>query len=212
RYFIEITPDLSLTGLNFYIFSPVTSGNGWVPRSGRAFEQALVAGTGNFIEYTPTVDGVHALLITKDGGSDGGNTISIKHCPFGYNLFTDNEPIFTNLLDEWWTFTPPTRSWGAVGVRGDPGFSYNLDTAPYPRLQNGPYMACTDTVLGAQYSGLGARVVAGDFSSNPLRDYYTAHTSIEGQPKTNSSGFMEWDNGADTVIVNGPPIAVTPPA
>ena len=100
---------------------------------------------------------------------------------------------------------------GVVGERGEPGSSFNWDVAPGFRDQNGPFMTCTDSILASQPSGLGAKVIAGDFRSNPLR-FYTAHEDLEGQPKTIAEGYMEWEDGQDSLVVNELPIFVTPPA
>jgi hypothetical protein len=211
RYFIEIWPSAGLTGLKCHLFAPVTSGSGWVARSGQAMEQALTAGVGNTVEYTPSVAGYHAIVITNESGTSGSFYIAVRRCPSSASGLTDNLPRLTVSLDDWPGFTPPAPTWGVVGVRGEPGYSYNWDVAPGFRAQNGPYMSCSDSVIASQNSGLNVRLIAGDFRANPLR-FYTAHAGLEGTPKTTSQGYMEWEDGQDSLVVNAPPTVVSPPA
>jgi len=211
RYTFEVWPSAGLSGLRFFLFEPVTAGTGWVPRSARVFEIGLFDDTGNLFEYTPSVSGQFGIVITNEDGTAGNYYFCVKHCPFFASTLTDNAPVVNVFLDEWPGFMPPAHTWGVVGERGEPGNLFTWDVAPGFRQQNGPYMTCTDSILASQPSGLGTKVIAGDFRSNPLR-FYTAHESLEGQPRTTSEGYMEWEDGQDSLVVNDPPTAVTPPA
>ncbi len=210
QYFIQISPSAGLTGLKLHVYEPVTSGNGWVPRSGQALEQALATG-GNLITYTATGSGIHALVVTNESATSGTFYLAVKSCPSSASAMSDNTPRITVALDDWPGLVPTSLTWGAAGVRGTIGLFYDWDVAPGLRLQNGPFMTCTDSLLAEQASGLGAKVIAGDFRSNPLR-FYTAHASLEGQPKTFSEGYMEWEDGQDSIVVNASPTVVSPPA
>jgi len=211
RYLFDIRPSAGLDGLRFYLFAPVTSGSGWVARGSRVLEQALVSGTTNLIEYTPSVDGVFGIAVTNESALAGDFWITVKRCPFSASPLVDNSPRFSGSLDEWPGFTPPAPRWGVIGVRGEPGSSFNLDVAPGFRDQDGSIPTCTDTVLAEQASGLGARIIAGDFRWLPLR-FYTAHMNREGQPSSLSQGYIEWEDGQDSLTVNAPATVVTPPA
>jgi hypothetical protein len=211
RYLFDIRPSAGLDGLRFYLFAPVTSGSGWVSRGGRVLEQALISGTTNLIEYTPSVDGVFGIVVTNESALAGDFWITVKRCPFSASPLTDNFPRFSGSLDEWPGFTPPAPRWGVIGVRGELGSSFNLDVAPGFRAQDGSIPTCTDSVLAEQSSGLGARIIAGDFRWLPLR-FYTAHMNREGQPTSLSQGYIEWEDGQDSLIVNAPATIVVPPA
>ena len=210
RYIVEIWPSAGLSGLKCHLFAPATSGTGWMPRSSQALEQALVDGGGNPVEFTPSTTGYHAIVITNENGTSGSFYITVKRCPVSSSAMSDNVPRFTVMLDDWPAIVPVAPTWGVAGVRGEPGSSFNWDVAPGLRAQNGTPMACTDSVLAMQSSGLGVRFVAGDFRSNALRTY-TVHASLEGQPKTISQGWMEWEDGADSLVVNAAPTAASPP-
>jgi hypothetical protein len=210
-YHIRVIPSAGLTALRAFVFAPITSGTGWVTRADRAAETALVGGSENWLEFTPSVTGYHAIVIVNQDGASGDYWLAVGHCAFSSHGLEDGLPYHLNYLDEWPTFVQEAPSWGVTGVRGDPGYSYNLDLAPGLRSQDGTFTACTDSVLASQYSGIGTRVVAGDFGALPQRRY-TAHANLEGQPKSISAGYIEWESGADTLVVNGGPLLVSPPA
>src|SRR5262249_45620167 len=145
----------------------------------------------------------------NEKGMAGDFLIGLKQCPFGSPGLVDNLPQFSVLTDEYPAFTPPTPTWNVLGVRGD-YVLYGMDIAPGLRDYNGLYGSCTDSVVAEQYSGLGAKVIAGDFRTLPLR-IYSVHMSAEGQPFSTPWGYTEWDDGHDSLIVNAPPTVVTPP-
>ncbi len=209
-YSIRIYPSASLTALKVYIFSPVGAGSGWLPKSARQVELALVPDSENRIDYYPPVNGHHAIVIVNEDGATGDFYLTIGRCPFVASVPAQGVPLLLSGLDEWPGFTPPAPAWAAVGVRGSVGHLFNLDVAPSPRSQFGPYHACTDSILGSQFSGLGTRVVTADFLTVPLRSY-TAHANLEGQPQTTSLGYYEWDGATDEIVVNAGPVAITPP-
>ena len=210
RYFFEIWPTTGSDGLKFYLFAPAPSAAGWIPKSNRVLEGGpLVSGGGNLFEYTPSVDGYYALVVTNESGIAGDFLIGAKQCPISTSILTSKVPFFSVMLDEWPGFTPPAHRWGVVGTRGD-YVLYGLDIAPGFRDQNGQYALCTDSVAAEQYSGLGAKVIAGDFRYLPLR-FYTARMSSQGQPFTIPGGYTEWEDGQDSLVVNAPPTFVSPP-
>ena len=209
-YRIRIVPPAGLTALRAFVFAPITSGTGWATRADRVAELALTPGVENVLTYTPTVDGNHAIVILNENGAAGSYYIAVGQCPFGSSVLTDNAPFFIPSLDDWPSFFQATPSWGVAGVRGDPGNSYALDLAT-SRSDIGPYPVCANAVLATQASGTGVRLVTGDFRS-AAAGYYTAHVDLDNQPKTNSSGYVEWEGAADTLIVGGAPLTVVPPA
>src|SRR5688500_833923 len=208
-YSIRIQPSSNLGSLRFYVFAPNSSGPGWVPRNQAALEATLAPDTINWFTYTPTEDGPHAIVIVNESGAAGTYQLAVGHCPFSTNPMSEGVPWSLGTLDDWPAFTPNAHSWPVVGVRGN-GHLYNFDVAPFPRSQTGTFPACSDSIVGAQYSGVGTRLVTADFQTLPLRTY-TAHASVEGQPQTTSSGLIEWDGAADALTVNGGPLAVVPP-
>jgi len=210
-YEIRVAPAAGVNALRVFVFAPITGGTGWAPRGGNAAELALVGGSENVLPYTATADGYHGIVVVNGDGAAGGYHVTISRCPFSSYGLTDGQPYFLSVLDDWPAITAPTASWGVAGVRGEPGYSYNLDVAPSLRSQYGLLPACTDSVLAAQYSGLGTRLVTGDFRSLPLR-LYTVHARLEGSLRTNSEGWIEWEDGADTLVVNGDAPLVSPPA
>jgi hypothetical protein len=208
-YSIRIQPSAGLGSLKLYVFAPVTTGSGWLAKNQAAVEAALVANSENRIEYTPPADGAYGIVIVNESGATGTFYFAVTHCPFDASLPAENVPFTFQSIDHWPAFTPNAHSWAAVGVRGAPN-PYDLDIAPYPRLQDGTYPQCTDSVLASQLTGAGVRVVAGDFQVLPLRQY-TAHANL-AQPTTSSNGVLEWDGAGDAIAVNAAPIAVAPPA
>jgi hypothetical protein len=208
---LQFVTSAGATGLRLFVFAPVASGSGWVPRSGRVIEQALTAGSGDIINFTPTVTGYYAIVVTNEDASAGDFWFAVRRCPFSASTMTDNNPFISVLLDEWPGFTPTTKTWNVVGVRGQPGSSYNLDVSPGFRDQNGFMPLCDDSTLASQFSGLGTRIIAGDFRSLPLR-FYTGHMGVEGGPTSNAEGWFEWEKGDDAVVVNDLPLHVNPVA
>jgi hypothetical protein len=208
-YSIRIYSSSDLGSLRLYVFAPTSSGPGWVPRNQAALEATLAPDMLNWIDYTPTETGPYAIVIVNESGATGTYQLAVGHCPFFVNPMSEGVPRFFATLDDWPGFTPNANSWPVVGVRGD-GHLYNLDVAPYPRSQTGVFPACSDSIVGSQFSGLGTRLVTADFQTLPLRAY-TAHASAEGQPQTSSAGYIEWDGASDALTVNGGPLAVVPP-
>ncbi len=212
QHTIQMNMSAGASGLRVFIFEPVTAGNGVVPRSGRVYEEALTAATNHGINFTPTVAGYHALVFKNEAASAGDFWLAIRRCPNSSSGMADNVPFFSSQLDEWPAFTPPAARWNAVGVRGEPGYSYNLDVAPGLRDAFGLFtLGCDDTILAAQTGGLGTRVIVGDFRANPL-GIHSAHMGVEQSPTSNNSGYMEWENGLDVLTVNGDVLLVNPAA
>lgn len=211
HYFIEVWPSAGLDSCKFYLFAPAPTSAGWIPRSGRELEGTLISGGGNLFEYIPSTSGYYAMVVTNEKGMSGDFYIGLKNCPLSSTGLFDNLPFFSILLDEYPNFTPPAPTWNVVGVRGDYAL-YGMDIAPGLRNPNGLYGQCTvpDSVLAEQYSGLGAKVIAGDFRTLPQRTY-SAHLSVEGQPFTTPQAYIEWEDGQDSLVVNAPPTLVTPP-
>jgi hypothetical protein len=209
RYFIEVWPSAGLDSLRFYLFAPAPTGDGWIPRSGRVLEGTLVSGGGNLFEFTPSTSGFYAMVVTNEQGLAGDFYIGLKSCPISSHGLYDNLPYFSILVDEWPNFIPPAPRWNVVGVRGDFAL-YGLDIAPDLRDENGLYGVCTDSVVAAQYSGLGAKVIAGDFRELPQR-FYSPHLSVQGQPFTTPQAYIEWEDGLDSLVVNAGPTVVSPP-
>jgi FlgD Ig-like domain len=210
RYMIDIAPSASLTGLKMFVFAPVTSGSGWLSRGDRQEELGLVADSGNRLIFTPTVTGVHGIVVANESGTSGGYYIAIGQCPFSSSGLSNNTPFFLPALDDWPAFTPTAHSWGVVAARGDPGYTYLVEVTPFPRLDVVPFPICSDSVLASQYSGLATHLVTGDFRSLPLR-LYTVRASLTGDYKTSSAGYVEFETGADSITVNSPPVFVSPP-
>ena len=209
-YTIRIYPSSELGSLKLYVFAPANTGPGWLARHEAALEVGLAPDSENQIEYTPSESGVYAIVIVNESGVVGTFGLAVSHCPFFANIMSEGVPFNFQTLDFWPAFTPNAHSWTAVGVRGAEGYLYDLDIAPWPRLQAGDHPQCTDSVFVSQLSGAGVRVVTGDFQTLPLRQL-TAHANLEEQPRTDSYGFMEWDGAGDAIAVNGGPIVVAPP-
>ena len=210
-YSIRIKPSSGLGSLKLYVFAPANTGTGWLGRQDAVVEAVLAANAENEIVYTPPSNGIYAIVIVNESGAVGTIDFAISHCPFFANILSEGVPFQFQSVDYWPAFTPNAHSWGAVGVRGAAGYSYDLDLAPYPRLQAGSYPQCTDSVLASQLSGSGVRIVTGDFQTLPLRQY-TAHLNLEAQPRTTSNGFVEWDGAGDAITVNAAPTLVAPAA
>jgi len=148
-------------------------------------------------------------VIVNESGAVGTYQLAVGHCPFFVSPLSEGVPRFFATLDDWPGFAPNARTWPVVGVRGS-GHDYDLDVAPAPRSQFGPFNACSDSIVGSQLAGTGTRLVTADFRKLPLRNY-TAHASLEGQPQTSSAGYIEWDGASDSILVNGPTLVVAPP-
>lgn len=209
-YIIQLAGSAGLTGLNSFIFAPVSGGSGWLGRDDRVVEVGLAEGL-NGIPFTPTVDGVHAIVVVNESGGNGDLYSMVGRCPFFSSILSDNVPFFLPALEDWPAFTPSADAWSVVGARGNPGYRYIVDIAPFPRSQTGIQSLCSDSILASQYSGHGIKLVAGDFRTLPVR-MYTARVALEGDLKTSSAGFVEWENGADSIVVNAGPLLVSPPA
>jgi hypothetical protein len=209
-YRIRIVPSAGLTALRVFVFAPRAPDNGWATRADRQVELALTPGVENVLTFTPTVDGNHAIVILDENGAAGSYYFAVGQCPFSNSVLVDNAPFLIPSLDDWPTFQQTTSSWGVVGVRGEPGYTYALDLAT-ARNQYGPYPVCASSILASQVSGSGVRLVTGDFRS-AAPGYYPAHVNLDGQPQTSSEGYVEWEGAADMIVVNGPPLAVSPPA
>jgi hypothetical protein len=205
-YSIRVYPSSGLGSLKLYVFAPNSNGPGRFPRSQAALEAGLAPDTMNEVDYTPTEDGPYAIVIVNESGALGTYQLAVGHCPFSTSILSEGVPRFFATLDDWPGFTPNARSWPVVGVRGT-GFNYDLDVAPGSRSQFGPFHACSDSIVKSQLTGLGTRVVTGDFRKLPLR-MYTAHANLEGQPLGSSAGNIEWDGASDSLVVNAAPLAV----
>jgi hypothetical protein len=210
QYFIEFWPSPTLTGCKFYLFEPITSGTGCAPKSAAVIQSGpLVTGGGNGFNFTPTVTGQYGIVVTNESATSGDFQWVVKHCPFDAGILSDNVPYYSNLVEDYPGFTPTAQAWSFVGVRGESGFFYGLDVCPWFRYQNWFNMLCSDSIIGSQYSGLGVKLIAEDFRSSPLRHYQT-RMAVQGQPQTFCEGYLEWEDGTDSLVVNAAPTSVNP--
>src|SRR4029079_16993137 len=67
-YSIRVYPSAGLGSLRLYVFAPSSSGSGRFPRSAAALETVLTPDVENRIDYTPSQDGVFAIVIVNESG------------------------------------------------------------------------------------------------------------------------------------------------
>lgn len=211
-YFIEVVPSKQMTGLKLFLFEPASTGSGWLARNDALIELTLFPG-GNGLNFTPTTNGVHGLMLVNEDAESGDCYVAVGQCPISSSNLAHNVPFFLPALNEWPNFTQDTASWGVVAVRGEPGYTFLIDVAPGLRRHDALFTtSCTDSVVAFQYDGITTHLVTGDFRSMPLRTYSArAGLAVAGYP-TSSAGHIEWESGADSLTVDAPPLAVTPPA
>ena len=95
-------------------------------------------------------------------------------------------------------FDQTHSSWAAAGVR--PATGSDWDLFAYSTTAIDPF--CVSGDLMSSYLVHGVDVIAGPFQENPLGTYYLGPT----RPAGAGPGFVEWDAGADQIVVNDPPV------
>jgi hypothetical protein len=95
------------------------------------------------------------------------------------------------------TISQNTNYWSAVAVRPDAGSDWDL----YLHISAVAYPDCVGgAVANSLYSGSAVDLVIGDFNHNPQGFYYARPYVYSGP----GGATVEWDDGSDQLIVNGP--------
>ncbi len=189
-YRFRVIPSQSIVHLGFYVFEPVTFGNGYMKRSEAVFHQTLNPGLENDIDFVCPFDGTYAVVLTNEDGVDGNYSIAVAHCPFSFAGMSDNVPLLDIANDNYTAINPTSPTWGVVGERGDFAYTFGIDVAP-GLSEFGSLYVCNDSVLAAQPAGAGVRLIAGDFRSLARRTY-TVHLAFDQEPDNSPQGHVEW--------------------
>jgi hypothetical protein len=92
-------------------------------------------------------------------------------------------------------------AWTAIAIR--PASGSDWDLFAYSTTAADPFCLAGD--LTSSYRFTGVDLVVGDFHHNPLGTYYVGPT----RPFGAGPGFLEWDGGAEVLIVDAAPVART---
>ncbi|RPJ42539.1 MAG: VCBS repeat-containing protein, partial [Candidatus Latescibacterota bacterium] len=95
-------------------------------------------------------------------------------------------------------YQQPVSYWSAVGVRSAPGDDWDIEL--YAGV--GAVPPCVDTLIGYSNRSSGVDFVVGDFNHVGASEDYVACSRYSGL----SDGLIEWDDGADVLVTNAPPI------
>ena len=100
------------------------------------------------------------------------------------------------------TIVQSTNYWSAVAVRPDPGSDWDLSLNTTATA----FPACvTGALASSEYAGSAVDVVVGDFNHNAQGTFYARPYLFNGP----GGATVEWDDGADQLVVNGPWISRT---
>ncbi len=96
------------------------------------------------------------------------------------------------------SFNQTQRFWSAVAIRSAPAGDWNL--AIYQSTDVAP--ACVSTLLGSSAGTSGVDLVVGDF--NVGHDALGVHYAVPSRALGSGDAVLEWDDGANTLLVNAP--------
>ena len=91
-YSLRIKPSSGLSSLKLYVFAPANNGPGWRGGHEAALEAGLAANSENEIVYTPSEDGIYAIVIVNESGAIGTFDFAVSHCPFSANVLSEGVP------------------------------------------------------------------------------------------------------------------------
>ena len=166
----------------------------WAGRSSRLLES-----TGPTTFLAPASD-EYAVVVVNDDGGFANYSLAIDQCQPPIAL-TSGTAVSTS---------PPTRYrmdqsepyWSAVGVRGTNGDDWNV--IGYKTGHGADEPVCfEDSTSASSTAGTVVDFILGDFTYNPLAPFYARMIHATGT----SLGVVEWDDGPDEILVNGPLIA-----
>jgi hypothetical protein len=129
----------------------------------------------------------------------GVSTTAQSQCT--YTSLASGTAVATSAAPQYFSFNQTASFYSAVGVRPAPGEDWNVEV--YQSTADAP--SCVATLLGSSSRTTGVDFVIGDFNltHNALGVRYPVVTQASGS----AGGVVEWDNGANSITVNGPTLS-----
>ncbi|MEZ4650036.1 MAG: hypothetical protein R3E97_14855 [Candidatus Eisenbacteria bacterium] len=174
------------------LFRNSTGGGVHLNRDSAEFESAT-----NLSYVAPATD-YYGVVVVNDNGASGTYAISVGSC-------SDPSPLTSGIAVSTWpgyayySFQQTVPYWTVVGVRADDE-STDWDLGVYQNGSGGTWPSCFSGILGTS-TGVGVTdFVVADFNHMAAGEYYTLPYVFGGT----RGSLVEWDSGADQLIVNGP--------
>lgn len=169
-----------------------TAGPYWVGRSAALFEV-----TGNQ-SYTPTSSGYFGVVVINDNGAAGSYTLGVGECR-DPDILTSGVSVSTSgLAERTYQFDQNATFFTAIGARG--ASNWNLET--YSGGGGGTYPSCLSSQLASSSQAAPTvDFVVANFTAQ-LPGIFFARVHLD-QDQGSGSAQVEWDSGADYVVVNG---------
>jgi hypothetical protein len=190
---------LGSADLRLYVFRNPAAAPYYAGRNANANEQGIGYGY-----YSTGPEDWYGVVVTNENGGTGEYDLVIKDCSPPLALPFESS-VELGAPGEVFGVNQPAGGWAGVAVRGAAGVSWAAEV--YEPGIGVHWPACFGHVVG-QDAGNQTRIVLGDFRYNPPGVYYPAGV------KTPRAGFggarIEWDDGRNTLTVNGGPAARTP--
>lgn len=190
---------LGSADLRLYVFRNPAAAPYYAGRNANAHEQGM-----GYDYYGAGPEDWYGVAVTNENGGAGQYDLVIKECtgPLALPFETSVE---LGAPGEVFAVNQPAGGWAGAAVRGAAGVSWTAEVYQPGIGINWP--ACFGTLVG-QDVGTHTRIVLGDFRYNAPGVYYPAGV------KTPRAGFggahIEWDDGRNTLTVNGGPAARNP--
>ncbi len=196
----------SASGSRLLLFRNPASGTYWAPRSSAEFEVSVPGGgTGVQQTYVAPVTDWYGVVVVNDGGLESQCFLRVGACAAPAAL-SAGHVVNTGHLDSYFSIGQNTPYWTVIGVRGsDPATDWDLVVQSGSTAE--PFPVCRSPQLAVSDQGPPiVDFVVGDFNHNPYGTYY-----LWGSQRYDPGavGSVEWDSGADAIVVGGPAVERT---
>jgi hypothetical protein len=164
----------------------------WAGRSAALFEV-----TGNQ-DYTPTSSGFFGVVVINDNGAAGSYSLGVGECRAPDALTSGVSVSTSGLAERDYVFDQNHTFFMALGARG----SSNWNVQAYSGAGGGTYPSCLSGQLASSSQAAPTvDFVVGNFTAQ-LPGVFYARVHLD-QDQGSGSAQVEWDGGADYVLVNG---------
>lgn len=149
-------------------------------------------------DYTPTSTGFFGVVIINDDGAAGSYTLGVGECRAPDALTSGVSVSTAGLAERDYQFDQNHTFFMAIGARG--ASNWNVET--YSGAGGGTYPSCLSGQLASSSQAApSVDFVVGNFASQ-LPGIFFARVHLD-QDQGSGSAQVEWDSGADFVLVNG---------
>jgi hypothetical protein len=167
----------------------------WAGRTARQFEVTTST------SYTPTTSGFYGVVVVNDNGATGSYSLGVGECRSPDPLSSGVSVSTAGFAERSYSIAQNATFFTVVGVRG----TSNWQVEAYSGSSGGSYPNCLSGLnAGSTQTAPAVDFVVGNWNGLLLDTFYAR--AFLDQDQGSGSALVEWEGGADYVVIGGAPI------